>query len=269
MSIFNAAAEIIKQRKPNFQPQVAIILGSGLGQIAEQITDATIIPYNELPNFPQCTTQGHSGLLYLGYIHKTPVVCLQGRAHFYEGTDPIIIKNLIRTPKLLGCGTLILISACGSLNNANPAGSIAMVTDHINLQFANVLTGPNDDEFGPRFPSLDNAYDAELREKFITTAKRLDMKLGTGIYIGTSGPTYETHAEIRAFRTLGADFVGMSTVPEVMVARHCGMKVATIAAITNMAAGLQTQSLSHEEVLLQGQQISKDLTKLLLAFFES
>jgi xanthosine phosphorylase len=176
MNIFNAAAEIIKQRKLNFQPQVAIVLGSGLGQVAEQITDATIIPYNELPNFPKCTTQGHSGLLYLGYIHKTPVICLQGRAHFYEGTDPIVIKNLIRTPKLLGCDTLILISACGSLNNENPAGSIAMITDHLNFQFANTLTGPNDDEFGPRFPSLDNAYDAELRRKFMETASKINLK---------------------------------------------------------------------------------------------
>jgi xanthosine phosphorylase len=269
MSIFNESADIIKNRKPNFQPKVAIILGSGLGEIAEQITDATIIPYDELPNFPKCTTQGHSGLLYLGYMHKTPVVCLQGRAHFYEGADPIVIKNLIRTPKLLGCDTLVLVSACGSLSNENPAGSMAIITDHINFQFANILTGPNDDEFGPRFPSLDNAYDVGLRKKFIEIAKKINLKLSEGVYIGTSGPTYETHAEIRAFRTLGANFVGMSTVPDVIVARHCGLKVAAIAAITNMAAGLQTQALSHEEVLLRGQQVSHNVTRLLIAFFEN
>jgi xanthosine phosphorylase len=265
---FNDSANIIKQIKPNFQPKFGIILGSGLGSVAKQITDATIIPYSELSNFPKCATQGHSGQLYLGYIHKVPVVCFQGRAHLYEGTAPIIIKNFIRTLKLLGCDALILTCACGSLNSEILAGSLAMITDHINFQFANVLIGPNDEEFGPRFPSLDGAYDAELREKFIQIAKKLYIPLGQGVYIASSGPSYETHAEIRAFRTLGADFAGMSTVPDVMIARHCGLKIAAIAAITNMAAGLQAEPLSHEEVLLCSHRVAKDITKLLLAFFE-
>lgn len=266
---FNATTSIIKQHKPHFKPKIAIILGSGVGEVATQITDTTIIPYTELPNFPRCTTAGHAGQLHLGYIHQTPVACLQGRAHLYEGTNPIVIKNLIRTIKLLGCDTLILTCACGSLNLENKAGSLAMITDHINFQFTNVLIGPNDEDFGPRFPSLDNAYDKELREKFIKIAKKLNIKMGQGVYFASSGPTYETHAEIRAFRALGADFVGMSTVPEVMVARHCGLKVAAIAVITNMAAGLQEQYLSHEEVLYHGKQAAKDLAKLLATFFEN
>jgi xanthosine phosphorylase len=268
MTNFSDSANIIKQLKPNFQPKVGIILGSGLGSVAEQITDAMVIPYSKLPNFPKCTTQGHSGQLHLGYIHKTPVACLQGRAHLYEGIDHIIIKNLIRTLKLLGCDTVILTCACGSLNSENQPGSLAMITDHINFQFANILIGKNDEEFGPRFPSLDAAYDNELREKFIQIAKKLGIPLGQGVYMASSGPTYETHAEIRAFRILGANFAGMSTVPEVMVARHCGLKVAAIAAITNMAAGLQEQALSHEEVLFYGKEAAENITKLLLAFFE-
>jgi len=266
MSIYNEASNHIKKLKPNFKPKAGIILGSGLGNVADQITDATVIPYSELPNFPKCNIQGHSGQLHLGYINKTPVVCLQGRAHWYEGASPVIIKNLIRTLKILGCDTLVLTCACGSLNSDNPPGSLVMVTDHINFQFSNILIGNNDDEFGPRFPSLDNAYDAELRQKFLHLAKELDIKLGEGVYFGTSGPTYETHAEIKAFRMLGADLVGMSVIPEVMIARHCGLKVAAIAAITNMAAGLQSQALSHEEVLHYGKQVGKDIAKLLLNF---
>lgn len=266
---FHESANFIKKHKPSFKPKVGIVLGSGVGDVVKQITDPTIISYDELPHFPKCTTAGHAGKLHLGYINKTPIVCLQGRAHFYEGIDHIILKNLIRTIKLLGCELLILTCACGTINQNYKPGSLAMISDHINFQFLNVLRGPNEEEFGPRFPSLDNAYDAEIRKKFFVAAEKAKIKLGEGVYIASSGPTYETHAEVRAFRTLGADFAGMSTVPEVMVARHCGLKVAAIAVITNMAAGLQQEALSHEEVLIYAKHAASDFANLLQTFFES
>jgi xanthosine phosphorylase len=261
------ATEIIKQFKPNFTPKIGIILGSGLGSLAQQIEDATTIPYEQLPGFPKCEVAGHSGKLHFGILRGTPVACLEGRVHVYEGNIEAI-KTLIRTLKLIGCELLINTNAAGSLRKEVGTGSLMLITDHINFQFVNPLTGSNDDEFGERFVPMENAYDQELRKKILTIAKRINIELPEGIYIGTSGPSFETPAEIRAFRILGADAVGMSTISDVIIARHCGLKVLAIAAITNLAAGMNPEPLSHEQTLRAAKLSVDKLITLLLAFIE-
>ncbi|MCK4609047.1 MAG: purine-nucleoside phosphorylase [Gammaproteobacteria bacterium] len=259
-----AAAKIIKQRVPNFVPKIGIVLGSGLGPLAEKITDATIISYSELPGFP-CSgnVAGHAGKLHLGMLQGQPVACLQGRAHSYEG-NTTIIKTIIRTLKLLGCETLLMTNAAGSLRHEVGVGELMLINDHINYQFTNPLIGPNEDEFGPRFVSMENAYDSELRAKFSKAAEKIGIKLAQGVYFATSGPAFETPAEIAAFRTLGADAVGMSTVADNIVARHCGMKVAAISAITNLAAGMHPEALSHEQTLQGAELAVEKMQKLFL-----
>jgi xanthosine phosphorylase len=263
-----AAADLIKLHKPNFTPKIGLILGSGLGSFAEQIKDPIIIPYYKLPGFHHCTVEGHVGNLHLGTINNLPIACLQGRPHIYEGIFPEVVKTLVRTLKLIGCEILFLTCAAGSLREEVPAGSLMLITDHINLQFINPMVGPNDEEFGPRFFSMENAYDPKLRQQLLIIAQNLNIKLAQGTYIGLSGPCFETPAEIKAYRTMGADSVGMSTVPEVIVARHCGLKVAAISAITNLAAGMNPQALSHEETLQNAKLGTEDLSRLLLAFLE-
>lgn len=244
------ACEYIKNTYPNFQPTVGIVLGSGLGQLAQELQDAQFIDYDELPGFPKVTVKGHGGKLILGYWHGVGVVCLQGRAHTYEGIEHYqTVKNYVRTLKLLGCTHFIATNASGSLREEVGPGELMLITDHINLQPSNPLIGPNDDEFGPRFYPLDNAYDSGMRSTLSAVAKQNDIKLNEGVYISVLGPHYETAAEIRAFKILGADAVGMSTVPEVLVANHCGLKVAVIAMITNYATGLSTTSHSHDSVV--------------------
>ncbi len=263
-----AAADVIKLYKPNFTPKIALILGSGLGSFAEHIKDPTTIPYYKLPGFHHCTTEGHAGNLHLGTINALPIVCLQGRPHIYEGIFPEVVKTLVHTLKLIGCEILFLTNAAGSLCQEVPAGNLMLINDHINLQFINPMVGHNDDEFGPRFFSMENAYDPKLRQQLLTIAQNLNIKLAQGIYIGVSGPCFETPAEIQAYSTMGADAIGMSTVPEVIVARHCGLKVAAISAITNLAAGMNPQELSHDETLQNAKLVTQDLSRLLLAFFE-
>lgn len=244
------ACEQIKKLCPDFHPTVAVVLGSGLGQFAEELEDKMIIDYDDLPGFPKLTVKGHGGKLILGYIGNKGVVCLQGRAHTYEGLEHYeTVKTYVRTLKLLGCTYFIATNASGSLNELVGPGELMLINDHINFQPSNPLIGLNDDDFGPRFYPLDNAYDKEMREELLKTAKTLSIDLHQGVYISVLGPHYETAAEIRAFRLLGADAVGMSTVPEVLVANHCGMKVAVIATITNYATGLAKTSHSHDEVV--------------------
>ncbi len=259
------AAATIKQIKPNFTPKIGIILGSGLGAFAAQIENAVKIPYAQLPGFPKCSVAGHGGTLHLGMLRGIPIACLEGRAHIYEGNIDVI-KNLIRTLELIGCELLINTNAAGSLRKEVDAGSLMLITDHINFQFINPLIGPNDEAFGERFVSMENAYDQELREKMLHIAKRLNIELSEGVYIGVSGPSFETPAEIRAFRTLGADIVGMSTVPEVILARRCGIKVVAISAITNLAAGMNPEPLSHEQTLRAAKLSVDKLVNLLLNF---
>lgn len=259
------ASKLIKEKHPDFIPHVGIVLGSGLGSFAKQLKNAVTISYEMLPGFPKTSVSGHQGELVLGTLEDIPVVCLKGRAHSYEGANHQEVKTYVRTLKLLGCNYFIATNASGSLHTDMPPGELMLLTDHINLQPSNPLVGPNDDEFGPRFLPLDNAYDKHLREHFLQTATNMSLPLHEGVYICVMGPNYETAAEIKAFRSLGADAVGMSTVPEVLVANHCGMQVAAIATITNFATGLTDISHSHDEVLNIANQASIRLTKLLTA----
>ena len=260
------AARAIKARFSDFVPKIGIILGSGLGKLADHIEDAHYIPYDELPGFAQSTVAGHAGQLVLGYLENVPVVCLQGRLHYYEGIANPAVQILVRTLKLLGCEILLATNAAGSLNTAAGPGSLMLITDHINFQFRNPLVGANHDEFGPRFVAMGNAYDPVLRQRMLNTAKEQAITLHQGVYIGVLGPSFETPAEIKAFKILGADAVGMSIISEVIVARHCGLRVAVISAITNYAAGLSDVKLSHDETLHYADAASGSMLKLVKNF---
>ncbi|CAN7548851.1 xanthosine phosphorylase [Massilia sp. LjRoot122] len=262
------AAEVIKARKPGFAPRAALILGSGLGVLAEQMLDAVSISYADLPGFPISTVHGHAGELVLGTLAGVPVVCMKGRGHFYEGYGAAVMTSAVRTFKLIGCEMLLVTNAAGSLRPEVDAGSVVVLSDHINLLPGSPMAGPNDDRFGPRFFSMANAYDAELRAMIKETAASKGITLNEGVYLACPGPNFETAAEIRAFKALGADVVGMSVVPEVISARHCGLKVAGISAITNLAEGLTPFPLSHEQTLKYAAVAAKDLVTLIHSFIE-
>ena len=262
------AAEVIKARKPGFAPRAALILGSGLGVLAEQMTDAVSISYADLPGFPISTVHGHAGELVLGTLAGVPVVCMKGRGHFYEGYGAAVMTSAVRTFKLIGCEMLLVTNAAGSLRPEVDAGSVVVLNDHINLLPGSPMAGPNDERFGPRFFSMANAYDAELRAMIKETAASKGITLHEGVYLACPGPNFETAAEIRAFKALGADVVGMSVVPEVISARHCGLKVAGISAITNLAEGLTPFPLSHEQTLKYAAIAAKDLVTLIHSFIE-
>ncbi len=258
------AADYIKKLHPSFKATVAVVLGSGLGQFADELQDSVRISFNDLPGFPKITVHGHGGNLILGYWNGVGVVCLQGRAHTYEGLENYeTVKTYVRTLKLLGCTYFIATNASGSLREDVGPGELMLINDHINLQPHNPLIGPNEEEFGPRFYPLDNAYDKTMRQDLHAIAKKLSIKLAEGVYISVLGPHYETAAEIRAFKVLGADAVGMSTVPEVLVANHCGMQVAVIATITNLATGLAQTAHSHDAVVEMAANAAKQLNRLL------
>jgi xanthosine phosphorylase len=262
------AAEVIKARKPGFAPRAALILGSGLGVLAEQMLDAVSISYADLPGFPISTVHGHAGELVLGTLAGVPVVCMKGRGHFYEGYGAAVMTSAVRTFKLIGCEMLLVTNAAGSLRPEVDAGSVVVLSDHINLLPGSPMAGPNDERFGPRFFSMANAYDAELRALIKETAAAKGITLNEGVYLACPGPNFETAAEIRAFKALGADVVGMSVVPEVISARHCGLKVAGISAITNLAEGLTPFPLSHEQTLKYAAIAAKDLVTLIHSFIE-
>lgn len=262
------AAEVIKARKPGFAPRAALILGSGLGVLAEQMLDAVSISYADLPGFPISTVHGHAGELVLGTLAGVPVVCMKGRGHFYEGYGAAVMTSAVRTFKLIGCEMLLVTNAAGSLRPEVDAGSVVVLSDHINLLPGSPMAGPNDERFGPRFFSMANAYDAELRAMIKETAAAKGITLNEGVYLACPGPNFETAAEIRAFKALGADVVGMSVVPEVISARHCGLKVAGISAITNLAEGLTPFPLSHEQTLKYAAVAAKDLVTLIHSFIE-
>lgn len=264
------SSNVIKERCPGFFPKVGLILGSGLGAISAQIKDPVIIDYKDLPGFAVTSIQGHAKRMLLGWLKGCPVVCLEGRTHLYEGDGAAAsIRTIIRTLKKLGCEILLTTNAVGSLKPEVGPGSLMLITDHINFMFQNVLMGVNADDFGERFTSMDQAYDVELRKHLLDLANTLNISLTSGVYLATSGPVFETPAEIRAFKILGADAVGMSTVPETMVARHCGLRVASVCAITNLAAGLSAEQLSHEGTLKGAKLAVDNLIKLFLAFVEN
>ena len=258
-----SAFDVIRARLPDFAPRIGLILGSGLGEIAEGIEEATALDYGDLPGFPRPGIDGHAGRLVLGRLAGAPVACLQGRVHLYEGVPAGAINVLPRTLKALGCEILILTNAAGSLRPEIEPGAIALIEDHINLLGRNPLAGANDAAIGPRFPDMSEVYDRDLRERARAVAARLEIPLRAGVYLATLGPSFETPAEIRAFRALGAELVGMSTVPEAISARHCGLRVLGFSIITNLAAGLAEGTLSHEETLAQAAKAAGCLRGLL------
>jgi xanthosine phosphorylase len=262
----STTAEVISERAPGVAPRLGIVLGSGLGAVAEALEGAVTIPYADLPGFPQPGIAGHAGTLALGTLAGLPVACLQGRRHVYEGGDPGAMRGPVRALAQAGAEALLVTNAAGSLRPDVGPGSLMAIADHINLLGVNPLTGPNDDAVGPRFPSLRDAYDPELRRTLHAAAGRLGIALAEGVYLATAGPSFETPAEIRAFRTLGADAVGMSTVPEVILARHAGLRVAAVSAITNLAEGMGGEPLSHEQTLRHAEAAAGDLTRLIVEF---
>ena len=242
------AAEYLKEQV-GLTPQVGLILGSGLGDFADTLEDPVRVSYSSIPHFPVPTVAGHSGALVFGKKKGKSVVALQGRIHFYEGRSMAEITLPVRVLSAIGVKTLILTNACGGVNLSFKPGDLMLIADHINFSGADPLVGPNLDGFGPRFPDVSDLYTASLRSAVKEKAAEAGIRLQEGVYLMYSGPHYETPAEIRAFRTLGADTVGMSTVPEALVAGHCGMQVLGISCVTNMAAGVLPRKLSHAEVI--------------------
>lgn len=263
------AVKIINEKAPGFKPELALVLGSGLGKLADSIENATVISYNDLPGFPACSVEGHGSKLFLGELSGVKVACMQGRGHFYEGVGYDIIKTPMRTLKLLGCDTVILTNSAGSMRSEVKPGSLVVIKDHINFLFHNPLVGPNEDEFGPRFIGMDDVYNTDLRKKIHNIGKDLNIELTDGVYFGVIGPSFETPAEIRAFKTLGGDVVGMSTIPEVITAHHCGLRVAAISVITNMAAGMSDEKLTHEGTLNGAALATDKLIQLMQKFIKS
>lgn len=257
------AAQYLRQHLPGRQPEVALILGSGLGDLVEELQGAIKIAYREIPHFPVSTVQGHQGYWVSGRLEGIEVICLQGRVHPYEGYGMQEVVFPVRVLGELGVGKLLVTNAAGGINLDFQPGDLMLISDHINFMFRNPLVGPNEDSWGPRFPDMSTAYDATWRQKAREVAGRLGITLREGTYIAVLGPSYETPAEIRAFRRLGADAVGMSTVPEVIAARHMGMRVLGISCISNMAAGILEQPLKHEEVVQTSQRAKERFARLI------
>jgi purine-nucleoside phosphorylase len=265
-----AAADFIRSRT-TVRPRLGLILGSGLGDFARQVQNAIAIPYSEIPHFPQSTVEGHSGRLVLGTIGTVPVAVMQGRVHAYEGYSMAEVTFPIRVLGLLGVNRLVVTNAAGGINTRYGQGAIVALSDHINLTGTNAALGPNEPRFGllpgsgQRFFDMSAAYSPRLRTLARNEATRQGWTLDEGVYIAVLGPSYETPAEIRAFRTLGADLVGMSTVHEVIVARHMGIEILGLSIVTNMAAGVLDQPIDHHEVMETGQRIAQQFTSLLTA----
>lgn len=256
------AAQFIRSRT-DLQPKIALVLGSGLGSFGDELTDAAKIAYEEIPYFSRSTAIGHAGRLVIGRAGEVPVVAMQGRFHLYEGYSPQQVTFPMRAFSRLGVRAAILTNAAGGINLDYGQGRLVLIKDHINLQGNNPLVGTEDERWGPRFIDMTHAYDSGLRQMAREAGKHLGIELLEGVYAGLLGPSYETPAEIRFLRTIGADLVGMSTIPEVIVARQAGMKVLGISCVTNMAAGILDQPISHEEVLETGRRVSGQFKALL------
>ena len=256
------AARVIRART-KLEPRIAIVLGSGLGSFADGFDEAVGIPYEEIPGFMRSTAQGHAGRLVIGKVDTVPVVAMQGRVHYYEGYSLEEVTFPVRTFGLLGVKTLVLTNAAGGINVQLTQGALMVLSDHVNLMGVNPLRGPNDERFGPRFPDMSAVYSPELQELVIDEARAIGVEVRRGIYGGLSGPSYETPAEIHLLRGLGADAVGMSTVPEAIVARHMGLEVLGISCITNMAAGISDEPINHEEVMATGDRVRETFAELL------
>lgn len=247
-SMIHESAEWIR-KQINVQPRIGMILGSGLGDLADEIEDALIIPFHDIPHFPSSTVEGHKGQLVIGRMEGKMVVAMQGRFHFYEGYSMQQITFPVRVMKEMGCQGLIVTNACGGMNENFQPGDLMVIDDHINFTGANPLIGQNLDEYGPRFPDMSQAYTSTLRDFALKTGDKLGQELQRGVYVAVSGPTYMSGAELIMLRKFGADVVGMSTVPEVMVASHMSMNVLGISCITDMAIGETIEGITHEEVM--------------------
>jgi len=249
-----AAADAVRGRIGAI-PAIALVLGSGLGDFADAVTDAVVLPYETLPNWPTTSVIGHAGKLVVGTVRGRRVAVLSGRAHYYEGHPMASVVFATRVMALVGVKTYVLTNAAGGVNTSFSSGALMVIDDHINLVGTNPLLGPNDERFGPRFPDMSEVYSTRLRGVADASAKTSGVEVAHGIYVGLHGPSYETPAEIRYLRAIGADAVGMSTVAEAIVARHMGMEVLGISCITNMAAGVLPQPLNHSEVMETAQRV--------------
>jgi purine-nucleoside phosphorylase len=255
------AANAIRSRTP-LRPAVGVVLGSGLGAFADSLEGASSLPFREIPHFPTSTVEGHSGALVVGTSHGVPVAALKGRVHYYEGygLDEVVLP--VRVLGRLGVKTLVLTNAAGAVNTGYAPGEIMVISDHINL-LGNPLRGPNEHALGPRFLDMSDAYDRGLAELAVRACEKAGLRSHRGVYLALGGPSFETPAEIRMARTLGADAVGMSTVPEVIAARHLGMRVLGLSCLTNMAAGVTDRKLDHQEVLDTGERVKTSLLEVL------
>lgn len=260
---FRAAKFVLSKTK--LRPRVAIVLGSGLGGLVDNLTSTASIPYGKIPAFPRSTVDGHAGLLAIGKLGDVPLVAMKGRVHFYEGYSAQEVAFPIRVFFQMGIRAAILTNAAGAINIGYRQGALVMIRDHINLQAANPLIGLNDPRFGPRFPDMTQAYTKCYRDIAAEEAKRLEIPIHEGVYAAFTGPSYETPAEIRFLKAVGADLVGMSTVPEVIAARHMGIKVLGISCVTNMAAGILEQEINHTEVMETGNRVRSQFVSLLRA----
>jgi purine-nucleoside phosphorylase len=258
------AAEFLLAATPH-RAAIALVLGSGLGGVADELAESASIPYADIPGFPRSTAIGHAGRMVFGKSGKVPLAVMQGRVHLYEGYSAQQVVFPVRVLGRMGIRSLILTNAAGGINLSYSEGVLVVIRDHINLQGQNPLAGANDDRFGPRFPDMTEAYSKRYREITAEAASKLGQAVPEGIYAGLLGPSYETPAEIRYLRTLGADLVGMSTVAEVIAARHLGLKVLAVSCVTNMAAGILDQPINHLEVLETGKRVREDFAALLRA----
>jgi purine-nucleoside phosphorylase len=262
--MLNAAVQFLESRTP-FRPRVAVVLGSGLGAFADDLADRTAIPYAEIPGWPCSTAVGHAGQLVFGKLGALEVAVMAGRVHLYEGYTAAQAAFGVRVLGSLGVHSIVFTNAAGGINLALERGGLVLISDHINLQGANPLVGPNDDNLGPRFPDMSEAYSRSLRALAHEVGSEIGIRLAEGVYAAVLGPSYETPAEIRYLRAIGADLVGMSTVPEVIAANHMGMRALGISCVTNMAAGILPQKIDHAEVLEAGEMVRGTLVKFLRA----
>jgi len=258
------ASEFIAERT-SAEPEIGLILGSGLGDLAEEIDDGIALAYEDIPGFKPTTVEGHAGKLVLGTLQGSSVAMMQGRYHFYEGHELDDLIFPVRAMGGLGIGTILVTNASGAINESFRVGDLTIIKDHINFLGTNPLIGPNDDDIGPRFVDMTYAYDRELKDLAERKATEENLDIERGVYLATTGPSYETPAEVEMFKKLGADLVGMSTVPEVIAANHCGMDVLGLSCVTNMAAGVLDQSLDHDEVIETTERVKNDFKGLVKA----
>jgi inosine/guanosine/xanthosine phosphorylase family protein len=268
--LLHKARKVVLKYAKGFRAEIGISTGNNLGELIDTIENPITIPYHKIPGVQQGKVAGHThSRIVLGHLNGVPIACLQGRLHRYEGLPYECTQILFNALKWLGCDSVLIANASGSLRENIGPGAMVAINDHINFSFGSPLMGPNDEAIGPRFVSMTNTYDQQMRKDLHQSALKLGFELHEGVYLGVAGPMFETPAEIRAFRQLGADVVGMSTIPDVIFSRHCGLKVAVIAAIVNLAAGITGQELSHEETLSESEKVSHKITALIKTYIQS